>query len=156
VRFLADMGVPNSVVIELRRRGNDAIHLREEGLQRLPDDEIFQKTTAEDRILLTFDLDFSEIVALAPLTDQSSQNSACEKHKGVLMIEYETIKQRAAGFMVKRGWKRLTAKRREFQQSLFEHTMVELDALISLLPILRKPNHFDLTEEEGKVLSCKR
>ena len=68
------------------------------------------------------------------------------------MIDYEIIKQRAAGFMLKRGWKRLTAKRREFQQSLFEHTMVELDALISLLPILSKPNHFDLTEEEEKVL----
>lgn len=65
MRFLADMGVPNSVVIELRRRGNDAIHLREEGLHRLPDDEIFQKTIAENRILLTFDLDFSEIVALS-------------------------------------------------------------------------------------------
>ena len=29
------------------------------------------------------------------------------------MIDYEIIKQRAAGFMLKRGWKRLTAKRLE-------------------------------------------
>ena len=68
------------------------------------------------------------------------------------MIEYETIKQKVAGFMLKRGWKSLATKLGEFQQSLFEHTMVELDALIYLLPILRKPNHFDLTEEEEKVL----
>lgn len=62
------------------------------------------------------------------------------------------LKQRAADFMLRRGWKRLTAKRREFEQSLFEHTAVELDALLSLLPILRKTNHFNLTEAEEKVL----
>lgn len=65
MRFLADMGVPASVVLELRRMGHDAVHLREQDLQRLPDKEVFQKTAAENRILLTFDLDFSEIVALS-------------------------------------------------------------------------------------------
>lgn len=65
MRFLADMGVPSTVVAELCRMGHDAVHLREQGLHRLPDDEIFQKTIAEGRILLTFDLDFSEIVALS-------------------------------------------------------------------------------------------
>jgi predicted nuclease of predicted toxin-antitoxin system len=59
------MGVPASVVLELRRKGHDAVHLREQDLHRLPDHEIFRKTIAENRILLTFDLDFSEIVALS-------------------------------------------------------------------------------------------
>ena len=54
--------------------------------------------------------------------------------------------------MLNRGWKKLTAKRLQYEQSLFEHTMVELDALLSLLPILRQPNHFHLTEEEEKIL----
>ena len=65
MRFLADMGVPGSVILKLRQRGHDAVHLREQDLQRLPDDEIFQKAIVENRILLTFDLDFSEIVALS-------------------------------------------------------------------------------------------
>ena len=68
------------------------------------------------------------------------------------MKDYQVVKQRAADFMLRRGWKRFTAKRREFEQSLFEHTMVELDALLSLLPILRKPNHFNLTEVEERIL----
>jgi predicted nuclease of predicted toxin-antitoxin system len=59
------MGVPGSVIVQLRQRGHDAVHLREQDLQRLPDDEIFQKAIAENRILLTFDLDFGEIVALS-------------------------------------------------------------------------------------------
>ena len=44
---------------------HDARHLREENLHRLPNGEIFQKALAEERIILTFDLDFAEIVALS-------------------------------------------------------------------------------------------
>jgi len=65
VRFLADMGVSMRVVEWLRRGGHDVRHLREEGLQRLPNGEIFRKAVAEQRIVLTFDLDFGEIVALS-------------------------------------------------------------------------------------------
>ncbi|MDI6890394.1 MAG: hypothetical protein QMC83_05560 [Thermodesulfovibrionales bacterium] len=67
-------------------------------------------------------------------------------------MEFEKIKENAAIWMINRNWKRLTAKRREFEQSLFEHSMVELDAIIQLLPILRKPQHFNLLEDEEKVL----
>ena len=65
MRFLADMGVDGRVVQWLRGRGHEASHLRDEGLQRLPNGEIFIKAIAEQRILLTFDLDFGEIAALA-------------------------------------------------------------------------------------------
>ncbi len=63
MRFLADMGVSMQVVEWLRSSGHDAIHLRNEGLQTLPNGEIFQKAIREERIVLTFDLDFGEIVA---------------------------------------------------------------------------------------------
>jgi predicted nuclease of predicted toxin-antitoxin system len=65
VRFLADMGVDVRVVQWLRAHGHDANHLRDEGLHRLPDGEIFEKAIAEDRVILTFDLDFGEIMALS-------------------------------------------------------------------------------------------
>jgi predicted nuclease of predicted toxin-antitoxin system len=63
MRFLADMGVSVRVVASLRSSGHDAIHLRDQGLQKLPNGEIFQKAIQEQRIVLTFDLDFGEIVA---------------------------------------------------------------------------------------------
>ncbi len=65
MRFLADMGVSAKVVSWLREHGHDATHLRDEGLQRLPDREIFGKAVAENRVILTFDLDFGEIAALS-------------------------------------------------------------------------------------------
>ncbi|NUQ63975.1 MAG: DUF5615 family PIN-like protein [Pirellulales bacterium] len=65
MRFLADMGVSQKVCEWLREQGHDVVHLRDEGLQRLPNGEIFAKAIREARIVLTFDLDFSEIVASA-------------------------------------------------------------------------------------------
>lgn len=65
LRFLADMGIPQRTVVWLRSQHHDAVHLREEGLQRLSDDDIVAKAIVEQRIILTHDLDFSRIVALS-------------------------------------------------------------------------------------------
>jgi len=59
------MGVSQRVAAWLRDRGYDVLHLRQAGLQTLPNGEIFAKAIAERRIILTFDLDFGEIVALS-------------------------------------------------------------------------------------------
>ena len=65
MRFLADMGVASRIVDWLRAAGHDATHLRDEGLHRLPDPDILDKAAKEGRIVLTFDLDFGEILALS-------------------------------------------------------------------------------------------
>lgn len=59
------MDVSQRVVDFLRAESHDAVHLRDQGLQRLPNGEIFRKAQAEKRVILTFDLDFGEIVASA-------------------------------------------------------------------------------------------
>lgn len=48
-----------------KSKGMTLLTLRDEGLHRLPNGEIFSKAISENRILLTFDLDFGEIVALS-------------------------------------------------------------------------------------------
>jgi predicted nuclease of predicted toxin-antitoxin system len=64
VRFLVDMCVDVRLAAWLNNYGHDATHLRDEGLQRLANGAIFEKAIAESRIVVTFDLDFGEIVAL--------------------------------------------------------------------------------------------
>lgn len=64
MRFLCDMGVSLKVVDWLRQQGHDGTHLRDEGLQRLPNGDIFTKAIAEGRIVVTFDLDFGEIAMM--------------------------------------------------------------------------------------------
>ena len=67
MRFLADMGISQRVVTWLREQGHDAVHLRDQGLQRLENGDIFTKAVQESRIILTWDLDFAEILALSRL-----------------------------------------------------------------------------------------
>lgn len=63
MRFLADMGISPRTIIFLQDLGYDALHLHDQGLDRLQDSDILQKARAEGRILLTNDLDFGELIA---------------------------------------------------------------------------------------------
>ena len=65
IRFLLDMGVAQSTAELLRSSGFDAVHLLEQSLERLPDEEIVAKAIEEHRIIVTHDLDFARIVALS-------------------------------------------------------------------------------------------
>jgi len=63
MRFLADVGVSRSTAQDLRQQGHDVIHLREVKLHRLPDEEILKLALKEARVILTFDLDFGDLLA---------------------------------------------------------------------------------------------
>lgn len=49
----------------LRLQGHEAAHVREQGLQRAADLYILDKARAEQRILLTMDLDFGYLMAVS-------------------------------------------------------------------------------------------
>jgi predicted nuclease of predicted toxin-antitoxin system len=59
------MCVDFRVAAWLREQEHDAVHLRDQGLERLPNGEIFTKAISERWVIITFDLDFGEIAALA-------------------------------------------------------------------------------------------
>lgn len=63
MKFLADMGISPKTVAFLNSVGYDAVHLQDEGLERLHDAGILDKAQQEGRIVLTHDLDFGELVA---------------------------------------------------------------------------------------------
>jgi predicted nuclease of predicted toxin-antitoxin system len=65
MKFLLDMGLARSTAEFLRRHGHDAVHLREQGLQQFVDWRIVEKARAEERVILTHDLDFGRIIALS-------------------------------------------------------------------------------------------
>jgi predicted nuclease of predicted toxin-antitoxin system len=64
MRFLADAGISPATIDYLAARGHDAIHVRSIGLQRAADSALIDLAVVEGRILLTFDLDFGDILAL--------------------------------------------------------------------------------------------
>ncbi len=57
------MPLARRVADELSADGHDAIHLGQQGLGRLTDEEIFAKAMAEERTIVTADLDFGAIIA---------------------------------------------------------------------------------------------
>jgi predicted nuclease of predicted toxin-antitoxin system len=63
MKFLADMGISKKTILFLRSQGHDAIHLAEQSMQKAQDPVILLKARQEDRVLLTHDLDFSDLVA---------------------------------------------------------------------------------------------
>ncbi len=64
MRFLADMGVSMYTVRWLRAQGHEAVHVRELGRQRASDAEILAIALADQRAVITMDLDFGQLLAI--------------------------------------------------------------------------------------------
>ena len=52
-----------STATSLREAGHDTVHLRNQGLLKMKDSDILQKACSEERIVLSFDLDFGDLLA---------------------------------------------------------------------------------------------
>jgi predicted nuclease of predicted toxin-antitoxin system len=71
MRFLADAGLSPATIDFLIQLGHEAVHVRTLGMQRAPDVDIIARARAELRVVLTFDLDFGDVLALGVLDKPS-------------------------------------------------------------------------------------
>jgi predicted nuclease of predicted toxin-antitoxin system len=67
MRFLADAGLSPDAVVFLAGLGYDVLHVRAIGMQRASDRAIADYARTDARIVVTFDLDFGDILALGVL-----------------------------------------------------------------------------------------
>jgi predicted nuclease of predicted toxin-antitoxin system len=72
MRFLADAGISPKTVEFLTQLGHEATHVRTLGLQRAPDVVLVERARADSSIVITFDLDFGDILALGVLDKPSA------------------------------------------------------------------------------------
>ena len=63
MKLLADMGISMTTVRALREAGEEVVHLQEQGLHKMPDDQILVKAIREQRVVITCDLDFGDLLA---------------------------------------------------------------------------------------------
>lgn len=68
-------------------------------------------------------------------------------------MDRRDLLERATRWMAARGWRGKLAKSREYEQSLLEHSLIELDVLLELLPILASARHYGLSEKEQRILT---
>jgi len=71
VKFLVDMPLSPELAASLRNQGHDAVHAADLGLSRAPDLEILGRAKQEGRTIVTADLDYPRLLALAQATNPS-------------------------------------------------------------------------------------
>jgi predicted nuclease of predicted toxin-antitoxin system len=72
MRFLADAGISPKTVDFLKQLGHEAIHVRTLGLQRASDAQVVQRALTDGSIVLSFDLDFGDLLALGVMDKPSA------------------------------------------------------------------------------------
>ena len=74
-RFKLDENLPVGLVSDLLSAGYDATSVHGEGMSGSPDPHVLSRCQAEGRILITLDLDFSDIRAYPP-----------DQHVGIIVL----------------------------------------------------------------------
>ena len=67
-------------------------------------------------------------------------------------MNYQEIYTKATKWMIDRNWREFYGKRGAFTQSLLQHTDIELNVLLTLLPILAKAEHYGFSDSEQQSL----
>ena len=68
---MVDMPLSLGLAAWLRDKGHDAVHASELGLHRAPDTDIMARASQEARTIVTADLDYPQLLALARATEPS-------------------------------------------------------------------------------------
>lgn len=79
-KLLADESLEYSIVLFLREQGYNVISIAE-GLSSIKDEEVLKKANKENRILITNDKDFGDLIFLNQLS-----------HKGIILLRFRTEK----------------------------------------------------------------
>lgn len=86
MRFLIDNALGVAVAEGLRAAEHDAVHVRDRGMARAADDEIFSLAVAEQRVIVSADSDFSLLLVLSHQTQPSFLLFRCINRRPAVIL----------------------------------------------------------------------
>ena len=92
LRFITDEDVPRSTARVLSDAGFDAVDVRDVGLRGKSDAEVFEYAQHENRLLITCDMGFSNILNFPPLENQGILVIRISDHESVETFNYEVLR----------------------------------------------------------------
>lgn len=95
-RVLLDQGLSPLTAELLRQEGWDAVHVREIGLAQATDPQILERSRNENRVCVTFDMDFHAHLALTSATAPS-----------VVLLRFEGLKGAGLKDLLVAVWERV-------------------------------------------------
>jgi predicted nuclease of predicted toxin-antitoxin system len=81
MRFIADKNIPNGLILAIQRKGHSIKCLNEENLTGISDHELLAIAKKEQRIIITFDKDFTNLLQF-PL----------KSHIGIIVLRWHSPK----------------------------------------------------------------
>lgn len=70
-----------------------------------------------------------------------------------MQSDYTDLWESVIRYMTEAGWRELTGKRRGFEQSLFDHCLVEVDVFLQMAPILAEPKRWNLNDRAIELVT---
>ena len=106
MRFLADAAISPKTVEFLVELGHEAIHVSTIGMQMAEDRALIERAVVDDTVILTFDLDFGDILALGVFDRPSvvifrlSDERAASVNSRLAVVLAERLGDLAAGALI--------------------------------------------------------
>ena len=106
MRFLADAAISPKTVEFLVELGHEAIHVSTIGMQMAEDRALIERAVVDDAVILTFDLDFGDILALGVFDRPSvvifrlSDERAASVNSRLAVVLAERLGDLAAGALI--------------------------------------------------------
>ena len=123
-KLLVDENLTPTIGVVLRLDGTDAIHVRDRAMTSVSDADLFALAYAEDRIVVTFNVDDFEQLA-----------RDCQLHGGLILLPGESLERAEQLVLVRAAWALVCAEYEAGRDMINRVLYIERDGSHRFVPL---------------------